>query len=147
MLTLAKALQKLESGLPVSQAPELGPAVHWTPAENLPVHRWFRYREGFSPHLLEYFADTKYRLDPFCGCGTTLLESAIHSRNSYGVELNPLATFITRTKTQHYTAAEREAFVEESSEALHQYQTCSPAPPHVPAVFRTVWLVGSPAVW
>jgi len=41
-------------------------------------------------------------LDPFCGSGTVLLESLAHpiyKRNAYGVEINPLARLIAKTKT------------------------------------------------
>lgn len=130
--SLAKALIKVERGLPIIDAPELGSAVHWTPSKNLPVHRWFRYREGFSPYLLEHFAAAKHRLDPFCGCGTTLLESSMRGAHSYGIDLNPLATFITRTKTKHYTSNDRQAFVKASNEALQEYRVCPPvqSPPY-----------------
>lgn len=130
--TLVKALSKLEKNLPVVQAPELRATVHWTPSENLPVHRWFRYREGFSPYLLEHFASAKHRLDPFCGCGTTLLESSMRGVHSYGIDLNPLATFITRTKTKHYTNTDRNLFIKYSDEIINAYKSCEPAetPPY-----------------
>ena len=41
-------------------------------------------------------------LDPFCGCGTTLLEAALLGRNSVGVDNNPVATLISRAKTRKY---------------------------------------------
>jgi hypothetical protein len=124
--SLAQALNKLEKNLPIVQAPELGATVHWTPSENLPIHRWFRYREGFSPYLLEHFAGAKHRLDPFCGCGTTLVDSAIRGVHSYGIDLNPLATFIARTKTKHYTNEDRRLFTKHSTDILNNYKSCKP---------------------
>lgn len=38
-------------------------------------------------------------LDPFCGCGTTLVEAKLLNRNSIGVDLNPIATLVTSAKT------------------------------------------------
>lgn len=38
-------------------------------------------------------------LDPFCGTGTVLAEARLNSRNSYGVEINPLSRLISRVKT------------------------------------------------
>ncbi len=38
-------------------------------------------------------------LDPFCGTGTVLLEASIANRNAIGVDINPLATLIAKTKT------------------------------------------------
>ena len=120
-MSLRIALDKVQKDLPITKATGLTNAVHWTPAENTPVHRWFRYREGFSPHLLSYFPDATSRLDPFCGCGTTLLESARQGISSYGIDLNPLATFLARTKTEYYTENDRKNFIGLSREALKAY--------------------------
>lgn len=38
-------------------------------------------------------------LDPFCGCGTTLVESKLSNRHSIGVDLNPIAALVSQTKT------------------------------------------------
>lgn len=38
-------------------------------------------------------------VDPFCGTGTVLLESSIANRNAVGVDVNPLAALIAKTKT------------------------------------------------
>jgi site-specific DNA-methyltransferase (cytosine-N4-specific) len=50
--------------------------------------------------LLNYLgADAESKiLDPFCGSGTTLVESAIHGVESVGIDINPLAIFISTTK-------------------------------------------------
>lgn len=40
-----------------------------------------------------------YVLDPFCGSGTTLVESRLLGRNSVGVDVNPLACLVSRVKT------------------------------------------------
>lgn len=37
-------------------------------------------------------------MDPFCGSGTTLLEAAIRGHNAIGIDSNPIATLISRTK-------------------------------------------------
>src|SRR3546814_12409556 len=39
------------------------------------------------------------RLDPFCGSGTVLLESALCGRVGHGADSNPLARMIARVKT------------------------------------------------
>ncbi|MFX0135555.1 MAG: DNA methyltransferase [Candidatus Hodarchaeota archaeon] len=38
-------------------------------------------------------------LDTFCGTGTVLAEARLNSRNSYGIEINPLSCLISRVKT------------------------------------------------
>ena len=41
-------------------------------------------------------------LDPFCGSGTVLVESMLINKNSYGIDINPLAKIITEAKTTLY---------------------------------------------
>ena len=38
-------------------------------------------------------------LDPFCGCGTTLVEAKLHNRKAIGVDLNPIAVLMSKAKT------------------------------------------------
>lgn len=38
-------------------------------------------------------------MDPFCGCGTTLVEAKILNRKSIGVDSNPLACLISKVKS------------------------------------------------
>ena len=38
-------------------------------------------------------------LDPFCGTGTVLLEASVANRNAIGIDINPLAALIAKTKT------------------------------------------------
>ena len=42
-------------------------------------------------------------LDPFAGVGTTLLESQLSGRKSIGIDSNPVAALVSRTKTYPYT--------------------------------------------
>lgn len=139
-MSLARALESTQAGLPVTNRPELAPSVHWMPAQRLPVHRWFRYREGFSPYLLDHFADSRFRFDPFCGCGTTLLESARRGVWSAGVDINPLATFLARTKTRRYTTGEARLVQSLAEEALRSYRVLRPeaCPPY--PLLRKVFL-------
>jgi site-specific DNA-methyltransferase (adenine-specific) len=125
---MRKAISKLEASLPVVSRPEFSSAVHWTPSQDLPIHRWFRYREGFSPQLLEFFPDTRNRLDPFCGCGTTLLESAKKGVQSYGVDLNPLATFVAAVKTKPYRQSDARDLRALARAAVENLPSITPAP-------------------
>lgn len=131
-MALTHVLTRLQKGLPLKPSPDLSSSVHWTPSQNFPVHRWFRYREGFSPYLLDYFPEAKHRLDPFCGCGTTLLESARRGVYSYGIDLNPLATFLAQVKTRQYTGSDRVKFIRLYQEAMHAAKNIRPAekPPY-----------------
>lgn len=127
-MNLSTHLQSLESRFPVSRRPELGACVHWAGVETLPIHRWFRYREGYSPLLFSHFKGSKSRFDPFCGCGTTLLSSSNEGVDSYGLDLNPLATFVATVKTRTYAATDKKAFALWSSSSLKEWKQCKAAP-------------------
>lgn len=59
--------------------------------------------EGFSGQFvdaaLQRFKPRRV-LDPFCGCGTTLVEATLHGTDSVGVDVNPFLCFVTKVKTR-----------------------------------------------
>src|SRR3989344_809103 len=67
------------------------------------THGYHRYPAKFIPQIVSRLAD-KYTkegdliVDPFGGCGTTLVESKIMGRPSVGVDINPVAVLITKAK-------------------------------------------------
>lgn len=74
-------------------------------------------------------------LDPFCGSGTTLLEACIRGRYCVGIDSNPIATLISRVKTQ--TLDEKDFGI------LHKFQetiimdidpTNDLSPPQIPRI-------------
>ena len=73
----------------------------------LPVHRWFRYRRGFSAQWVESaIAEAQQAgdvaiLDPFAGAGTTLLAAEKRGGSAYGVEAHPFVARVARAKL-HY---------------------------------------------
>ena len=68
------------------------------------THGYHRYPAKFIPQVVSRLAE-KYTkegdliVDPFGGCGTTLVESKIMGRPSVGVDINPVAVLITKVKT------------------------------------------------
>jgi hypothetical protein len=52
-------------------------------------------------------------LDPFMGCGTTLVEAAVRRRPAFGTDINPLAVKIARAKTMPVDEAALECFLSE----------------------------------
>lgn len=72
---------------------------------NLPRHRWYYYKEGFSPNLVTKAINTLHLtnqdliIDPFNGSGTVTLTCALLGLPALGVEVNPFTTFIAKTKT------------------------------------------------
>lgn len=70
-----------------------------------PLHSMCSYLGGFPPKvpraLIERLVGPRTMvLDPFCGSGTTLVEASLAGRPSIGVDLNPLATTLSRAKLQ-----------------------------------------------
>jgi DNA modification methylase len=82
-----------------------------TDHDSSPVHRWFHFKEAFSPRLLpQLLASLDLQLpseftllDPFCGVGTSLLGAEELEQHGYhvhpiGIEVNPFIYFTARTK-------------------------------------------------
>jgi SAM-dependent methyltransferase len=99
---------------------QLGRYFTFEPSKSRPIYNWFYYKEAFSPELVFHFIEKwkpKNILDPFCGIGTTLLASKEKSIPAYGMDVSPLAVFVSRVKTEHYT----ENDVEEGWWALRDF--------------------------
>ena len=91
-------LERLDGDLVAPARPDLAGLVHWAGARQRPIHRWFRYREGFSPELIGALGLGRRILDPFCGSGSVMVGAAEQGRASLGIDVNPLATFVARVK-------------------------------------------------
>lgn len=66
-------------------------------------HGYHRYPAKFIPQVVSRLVEkyTKVNdlvVDPFGGCGTTIIESKVMGRNSIGVDINPVAVLITKVK-------------------------------------------------
>jgi DNA modification methylase len=89
---------------------------NFTLSVKYPRHRWFYYKEGFSPVLVEdllrEFRATQDSVvcDPFCGAGTTLAVAQANGMQSIGFEVNPFAALISSVKTAKYTEEEISEF-------------------------------------
>ncbi len=75
--------------------------VNFKQAKLFPRHRWYTYKEGFSPQFVEDFI-TRFSknsedviFDPFGGIGTTVLQSSFLNHESFSNDINPLSNFIT----------------------------------------------------
>lgn len=78
--------------------PDLAGLVNWGGGATQPIHRWFRYREGFSPGLITELGLGRRILDPFCGSGSVMVGAAQQGRTAVGIDVNPLAAFVSRVK-------------------------------------------------
>jgi len=67
-------------------------------------HDWYRFVLSFPPHLVsnyieEFGLDERHIiLDPFCGTGTTIVESKLHGIKAIGIEANIFAHFASSVK-------------------------------------------------
>lgn len=77
--------------------------VNYAPTASQPIHRWFRYREGYSIELVKELIKELPRgstiLDPFCGAGTSLLAAREIGLPSIGVDVNPISILVSKVKT------------------------------------------------
>ena len=70
------------------------------------THSFHEYKGRFYPQLAKAFmnyagikkGDTV--LDPFCGSGTTLVESFLFGANAVGVDINPIAFLLAKAKVK-----------------------------------------------
>ena len=87
---------------------ELGKLVTFTPNQKIPIHNWFKFKEGFSRDFVnlvfKWFkvGGDCWVLDPFCGVGTTVLTAKEFGVNALGSDLNPFLVFTAKVKIQDY---------------------------------------------
>lgn len=80
------------------------PSVSALDAASLPRHRWYFFKEAFSPEIVQHAltesscSSKDMVVDPFSGSGTTALEAARHHIPARGSEVNPFLAFVARTK-------------------------------------------------
>lgn len=83
--------------------------------KELARHRWYFYKEGFSPNLVEKAIEhagvdnTDLIIDPFNGSGTTTLTSSLLGYNSVGIEVNPFTSFLSEAKVKNANVSDLNA--------------------------------------
>lgn len=81
-----------------------------------PRHRWFPYKEGFSPTFVRQFLKEFDNLsgglvvDPFSGSGTTAIVAGELGFSGIGFDVSPLTSFVATTKTITMNSVERSEF-------------------------------------
>jgi hypothetical protein len=69
------------------------------------AHDWYRFVLSYPPHLVRHYLDRfglsaeSRILDPFCGTGTTLVESIKLGIPAVGIEAHPMTHFASTVKT------------------------------------------------
>lgn len=108
--------------------------VNFVESLRRPRHRWFPYKEGFSPTFVENFVrEFKFDqpgviYDPFSGVGTTGIVSGSMGLNALGHDVSPMAVFIAKTKSINLEKEEIQEFSKyiKSIESHTLKETCPP---------------------
>jgi site-specific DNA-methyltransferase (cytosine-N4-specific) len=71
------------------------------------THGFHPYPAKYTPQLVNKYLNLFCRqgfsiLDPFCGSGTTVVESALNGMYSVGIDLNPIAYIVSKAKSNRY---------------------------------------------
>ncbi|MBM4463454.1 MAG: site-specific DNA-methyltransferase [Chloroflexi bacterium] len=73
---------------------------------NYATHAYFRYFGKLPPAVIRFIIrkGTEYPgpgdiVDIMCGCGTSLVESMLLGHHSIGIDINPVATLVSKVKT------------------------------------------------
>ncbi len=97
--------------------------------KDAPVHRWFRYSAGFSGKwaqaLLHETAPARV-LDPFAGCGTTLVAAEQCGVEAWGIDPHPFVSRIVRAKLE-YRSADPDLFLERARQAIRTAGRIAPS--------------------
>ncbi len=88
--------------------PDLRSAVTFVPNKTTPIHRWYKYNQGFAMDLVVALlhdldvSKTDVVLDPFAGSGTTCLTCRQNGIPSIGIEISPLMVWVASTKVRRW---------------------------------------------
>jgi len=123
---------------------DLAPAATPRLLKNRPIHRWFWFPHSYSPDLVEAIL-SEWRLppgslllDPFVGAGTTLLVARELGMNAIGLDLSPLAVWVSRVKTRPYHKEELQALADRLLQIVRQLLHSQPPSPLRPSTARLV---------
>ena len=120
----------------IKQFSNLKPSDAWSFADksraatSAYTHSYHRYPAKFIPQIVDRLVNDYTKigdvvLDPFGGCGTTLVESQLLGRNSVGTDVNPIAKLITQVKVTPIKPKILQREVERVLSALENYAPTS----------------------
>lgn len=104
------------------------------------IHSIHPYPAKFIPQIPRqlidlYTSETSFTvLDPFCGAGTTLVESLNSGHESVGIDLHPLACLVSRVKTRPLPRDFAERARDVDSTSRHRYPEEDIHPPELPNI-------------
>jgi hypothetical protein len=105
MKVTATEFSRISNLKPLQKLPVQHPANNRINHFDRSFHDWYRFVLSFPPHLVrDYIRKFELEkkaviLDPFCGTGTTIVESKLNKFRAIGIEANPFAHFASSVKT------------------------------------------------
>lgn len=107
-------------------------ALNQSPISGL-THTFYRYPARFSPGFARAAIEAFSRpgqvvLDPYMGGGTTVVEAMAAGRQAIGSDINSLAVFVARTKTDALNDREERALARWASGTVPALRCTDPAP-------------------
>ena len=97
------------------------------------THTYYRYPARFSPvfaraAIEEFSSPGDVVLDPYMGGGTTIVEAMVAGRRPVGSDINSLAVFVARAKTDQLTRREEVSIARWASETVPALRCSDPTP-------------------
>lgn len=101
------------------------------------LHALHPYPAKFIPQIprkaiLEYSTPGAVVLDPFVGCGTTLLEASLLGRRSIGIDNNAVAILVSKAKTAKYTRSDLDELERFAADLSARLTKLRPRPDLIP---------------
>jgi len=87
---------------------EFADLVNFKTNKMVPKHSWFDYKQGYSAEMVRKILlkdkppKETFILDPFVGVGTTSVVAQSLGYKSIGFDINPVAAFAAKVKTEFY---------------------------------------------
>ena len=104
---------------------ELGSFVSPMSDKDIPPFNWYGFKHRFGSKLTnEIFSMFNLSkgdvvFDPFCGGGTTLIQSKIEGFNSVGLDISPFSVFISNALTTKYNISKIKSVFEKFSHEIN----------------------------
>lgn len=117
--------------------------VNFKLSKSIPKHRWFTYKEGFSPFFIREFIEA-YNVkggecvifDPFGGIGTTVLEASNMGFVAMSNDINPLSNYIAKIKAENYNDEDVIQLIKARQEFMDRELKNSIEPPNNDTVIK-----------
>jgi len=110
------------------------------------MHKWWARKPHnvVGEYIKHYSKENEIVLDPFCGSGVTAIEAVKFKRKTIAMDLDPMATFITRMTLTPVDLAEIEKTFEEIRNGVEKkigalYETACPNCGRKAAIICSIW--------